>query len=85
MPEPEAANPPAVPVTSPEPVAPEGEPQPSADEPRAPAEPAHEAAQQDRVYFLVAGATEGPTGAVDPDVVTRRAKKAMERLLRAAG
>lgn len=35
----------------------------------------------DRIYFFVAGTTEGPTGPVNPDVVVRRAERAMERLL----
>jgi hypothetical protein len=49
------------------------------------AEPAEEHAGgihgPDRVYFLIADATEGPTAPVDPDVATRRADRAMERLL----
>lgn len=43
-------------------------------------EPAHGGG--DRVYFLIADATEGPMAPIDPDVVARRAARAMERLLK---
>jgi len=35
-----------------------------------------------RVYSLIAESTEGPTAPIDPGVVTRRMKRAMDRLLR---
>ena len=40
--------------------------------------------RESHLYFLIADSTEGPTAPIDPDTVTRRAARAMERLLREA-